>query len=82
MSGQFFETPPHTSSVLVQAPGSPMSHRMRFQSLDFQRPSKLSEAEDVSLSHGKEQNVIAMHDMPAICGSGNGDDGSKSQTIH
>lgn len=47
-----------------------MLHRMRFQSLDFHCPSKLSEPEDVSVWHGKEQFVIAMHDMPAICGCG------------
>jgi hypothetical protein len=43
---------------------------MRYQSLDFQCPSKLSEPEDVSVWPGKEQFVIAMHDMPAICDCG------------
>jgi hypothetical protein len=47
-----------------------MSHRMSFQSLDFHCPSQLSEPDDVSVWHGKEQFVIAMHDMPAICGCG------------
>jgi hypothetical protein len=46
-----------------------MSHRIGFQSLDFECPSHLAEREDVFLwLTSINIFVIALHDMPAICG--------------